>query len=674
MSFFNLGLPKIDAGREYSLGEIPVFSSLSASEQKIIQKIARLEEYKRGDAVYEEGAQSDFFYVVISGRYRLFKRARSTQSEETLAFFYRGDHFGETSLLTSQPHSAAVEAKRDGLLLKLPREDFLRIVKEMPSISLHLSRSLGHRLTRHLDPTGKREVKIAVLYTQEMSDPAREFWVDFSARIVQEAKGKVALIDFAHFQDPILCQGIQSPIPVFDLASSDPSNEALLNRSLVPHTKGFDYMKVLTKDYKEAGDKKVTTLLTFLTYRYNFLLLRLPPDIYDISFRVLKKSDYVYVYAPVTRRTLDSYSDALKKFERDFGFSKSEIRLLGNDETTPDISVAEQERSLGNRMFWVLPIKAKSIDRYQAAVRYLARELVGTLLGLALGSGAAYGLAHIGVMKALEREGISPDIISGTSIGALIGAFWAAGYKSSQLEAIARGLDKRSAFLNLVGFRDLALFPKGFLKGDQVTRFLRSYLGDMTFQDLSIPLKIVTTDLLTYEAVTITSGSVVDAVRASISIPGIFSPVYHQGRYMLDGGVVDPLPVRVLSESGVKKIIAVNVLAGPKERIERNRYRIEMEEQKIQSGKKNIFARFLPPQSRKILMEQEVNIFNIIMSTIQFMEFEIANSWAKQADILIHPIVLKGHWAEFYAAEKFMRVGEEKTLEQIDEIKRLISE
>ena len=204
---------------------------------------------------------------------------------------------------------------------------------------------------------------------------------------------------------------------------------------------------------------------------------------------------------------------------------------------------------------------------------------------------------------------------------------------------------------------------------------MESYLGNKTFQDLKMPVKVVATDLFTSEEVVLDTGSVVDAVRASISIPGIFRPVFYQGRYLIDGGVIDPLPVRVLTSMGIKKIIAVNVLPGPKDRIERNRLREENRHQKKQIlAQQNLWNRLVSQGLDKVYDRYAVNIFNVIMSTIQFMEHEMAESSSARADVLIHPIVREAHWAEFYSPDKFIKVGEEKTLEQLEEIKRLLAE
>lgn len=668
---------KLEMAKEYSLQDIPVFSSLSLGEQKLIEKKARLIEYKRGDIVYHEGSPSDAFYVVISGRFQLFTKNKLSLVVEVLLNFYRGDHFGETSLLTGKPHSASVEAKNDGVILKLDKDEFLKLLQDMPAISLHLSRSLGHRLTRDEAAAKRREVKIVALSSEAPTATTLRFWIDFAASLSQESKRKVVIVDFIVEQDRGLREEFQkSLIPSFDLEHKEPSREADLKACLVGHSSGFQYLHVCADEAADKYEKKITTLLTFLTYRFDYLMLRLPSELSHTTFKTLKQTDVIYTYTDCTPQAMDACAIMLQEFQKTFGFSKSDIRvLMPENEKTDKMSFEMQEKIFGIRVFSIIPKPGEKPERYKGTLRYLSKELAGTLVGLAFGSGAAYGLAHIGVLKVIEEEGIEVDVIAGSSIGAFVGAFWCAGYSSTQLSEIARSIDKKTGFFKLIGFQDLSAAHRGFFKGHQIAKYMESYLGDKTFQDLEKQLRVVATDLNTSEGIVFDSGRLVDAIRASISIPGIFRPVTHRGQYLIDGGVADPLPVGILASMGVKKIIAVNVLAGPKDLLERNRIWNQNSMLWLESlEKKNFMSRLFSLWVRRFLSRYSLNVFNVIMNTIQFMEFELADVAGKRADVLIHPVVPDGHWAEFYHADKFIKAGEDKAREQLAEIKRLLVE
>lgn len=676
MAFFQFGR-KIELSKEYSLADIPVFSSLTVSEQKLIEKKARLLEFKRGDMVYEENTPPDAFYIVISGRFRLFLKARPGRAEKTLIYFHRGEHFSEASLLTGRMHSASVEAQRDGILLKLEKEDFLKLVNDFPTISLFLNRSLGYRLTKvEAAQKNQQEVKISSFYARAQSRQALECWSDLAASIAEETKKKVALVDFVNprnaASDAVLpLNGIRS----FDFNQMDPSSDAEIRACMLRHRQGFDYLHAAAGEERIKDEKKVSILITFLTYRYEFLLIRVPEELDNLTFKLLKMSDGVYLYSEISE--LEETAQSIKAFHQSVGFSKSEMRLLLPDTAAERniLSLETKEEILGLRIFSLLPSKTENPEKYQQAMRFVAKDFAGNLLGLALGSGAAYGLAQIGVLKVLEKEGIRPDIIVGSSIGALVGAFWAAGFSAQEIEDIAKTIQMKTAFFKLIGFKDLSIAHQGFFKGNQVVRWLESYLGSRTFRDMKIPLKIIAADLATSEKVVMESGRVVDAIRASISIPGIFRPVIYKDTHLIDGGVVDPLPIKDLSVMGVKKIIAVNVLPGPKDRIERNRIFAEAMRAKAEADEqKQVWTKIFSKGKEKIYRRYAVNIFHVIMSTVQFLEYEIAESWGAQADVLIHPIVRDAHWAEFYSPDKFIQLGAEKTELHLPEIKRLLAE
>lgn len=178
------------------------------------------------------------------------------------------------------------------------------------------------------------------------------------------------------------------------------------------------------------------------------------------------------------------------------------------------------------------------------------------MLGLVLGGGAAKGYAHIGVLKVLEEEGIKPDLIVGASMGALIGGFYAAGYTAQELADVARAIDssrKRWLFT-------WQLSKKGFVDGDNVVKYMEKYLDNKKMEKLPIKFAVVTSDIEQYNEVIIDKGDLIKAIRAAISIPGIFTPVEYKGRILIDGGFVNPLPIRVAQKLGATKIIAVNVL------------------------------------------------------------------------------------------------------------------
>jgi len=174
-------------------------------------------------------------------------------------------------------------------------------------------------------------------------------------------------------------------------------------------------------------------------------------------------------------------------------------------------------------------------------------------IGVALGSGSARGWAHIGVLKRLEEKGIKPDIVTGTSIGSLVGAACAMGVLG-EFEAWVRTLEWR----DVVGFLDISL-DGGLIKGKKLFDFFKSNYPQNLIEDLGIPYGAVATDLETGTEVWLRNGTVLEAVRASISLPGLFTPVYRNGRILVDGGLVNPVPVSLCRAMGADIVIAVDL-------------------------------------------------------------------------------------------------------------------
>jgi NTE family protein len=179
-------------------------------------------------------------------------------------------------------------------------------------------------------------------------------------------------------------------------------------------------------------------------------------------------------------------------------------------------------------------------------------------IGLTLGGGGARGLAHIGVLKVLEREQIPIGAIAGTSMGGIIGALYAAGKSAADIEAEARRHGDIGQIFKLV---DVRFLGSGLLKGKRVKKLLAEMLGaETTFADLRVPLAVIAVDYNSGREMVLKTGRLVDAVRATMSVPGIFEPVELGGCQLLDGGVLDNVPVGTARSLGADKIIAVDVL------------------------------------------------------------------------------------------------------------------
>jgi len=178
-------------------------------------------------------------------------------------------------------------------------------------------------------------------------------------------------------------------------------------------------------------------------------------------------------------------------------------------------------------------------------------------IGLALGSGSARGWSHIGVIQSLKEQDIPLDIVCGSSMGAVVGGAYAAGILSS-LEELAREF----SWLDFLKFMDVSLSRRGLFNGNRITEFFRDKISDTNIENLLIPYGAVAVELYTGEEIAIRSGPLIDALRASFSFPGLFTPFHRDNQWFIDGGLINPVPVSLCRAMGADIVIAVNLNDG----------------------------------------------------------------------------------------------------------------
>jgi NTE family protein len=314
-------------------------------------------------------------------------------------------------------------------------------------------------------------------------------------------------------------------------------------------------------------------------------------------------------------------------------------------------------------------------------------------IGLALGSGSARGLAHIGVIKALVEEGIQIDYMAGTSIGALIGAVYAGG-----------GLDRLEEFMHTVDWRMIAsycdfVFPRvGLLQGEKINRFIDRFLPVKTFEETDIPFTAVATDLITGEEVLLKKGDLVQAVRASISLPGIFQPVKFNGSYLVDGGLVNPVPANIVKAMGADFVLAVDLSLDVARRnvgkrklktIRRKKSKAVKKRRKSVTDDQSMWVfkkleekyRSLESSVKKTINNWkddtpideepgEPNIFDVMASSINIMGYHITqrNLEYYKPDVLLQPEVSYIGLFDYDEAKSIIDEGYQQTKERIENI------
>ena len=292
-------------------------------------------------------------------------------------------------------------------------------------------------------------------------------------------------------------------------------------------------------------------------------------------------------------------------------------------------------------------------------------------IGLALGSGSARGWSHIGVIKVLEQAGISPEIVCGTSIGSLVGAAYAAG----KLDSLAQWVSELN-WKAVVSLLDLKM-GGGLIEGGKLVGFLRKQLDDQNIEQLSKTFACVATDLTNGREIWLREGSVVDAVRASIAMPGLFTPAWRDGRRLVDGGLVNPVPVSLCQALGADIVIAVDLnwdLLGQRRRIS-SRARTDLAP--AGNGKFNaLLAKFRSatrngePQPAPDMP----SMLDVVSTSLSIMQVRITQSRlaGEPADFMIRPRLSNIGAMDFHRAKIAIAEGERAAHHALPMIQELL--
>ncbi|MFA5145976.1 MAG: patatin-like phospholipase family protein [Candidatus Omnitrophota bacterium] len=639
----------------FIIDQLPVFAGLSQKDKKAVAAVSAIAEYKKDTAIYREGEAADAFYCVITGRLRVYITRPS--GKEDLEYLKRGRFFGIISILTSEPHSATVETVNDSILLKIPKKDFDKMLKRLPVLAIRLGETLSRRLKRK-DIHEKRVFESTIISVFGTPDKvgATHYAVNLAVSLRSQTNKKVILLDISRegteisdllgIKDGVRPLGLDSPF----------FNESSVIRSIARHPLGIDILNIPYRTDDDGDVTHIVPLLSYLTNDYHYVVADLPTHMGRTTFESLKQSDIIHIITASDEPSLISTKKMIDELTKSSAEMAQRIKVIVNEFGAPgEVGFDEKTKMLKHGIYATLPpvddaMRRKALKagsplssafpecEYSRAVRRISREVGGCLVGLALGCGAALGLAHIGVLRVIERERIPVDMLSGTSVGAFMGALWASGKDSFEMEKIMMEFKHKIKALRLID----PVFPvKGIIKGAELRKFFHAHLGDMTFYDLRLPFKIATCDIETREEVVLEKGSVVDAISASVAIPGVFEPVMIAGRPLVDGGIINPLPTSVLARAGVTKIIAVNTLPSP---------------QDIQRSKKKV-----------------TSIFDVIVNSIQASEYLLAEMSSETADIAIHPVLPAVEWYEIYEGTRIIKSGEEEASKYISRMKELIA-
>ena len=485
--------------------------------------------FRSGDVVFSEDDPGDSMFIVVKGRVKI-ETASSAGTARFIDHLDVGEHFGEISMLTGGRRAVMMTAVMDCELLELKQDAFQKLILSVPGLAANACRTLGFRLRRETHGQQRRSRPRVIGLVNQHSGTM--FFAALVARalaaegdqvcVISEEATRVAASDSSSFQS---CR-----IPA-DLSGSEKSE--WVRKYVLDHQRREDATLV-----NLSPALSVETFAAILPQCEQVWWLVTPDDLGQATYRL---------------HTLLQAQPVLA--------SRIYWMWLTQDAKQPP-SVPEIASPLAQPDFKIsLDSKPQVASRHhRQSLSRLVRHVHGTRIGLALGGGAARGLAHLGVLRALEREGIYFDLISGTSAGALVALPYAFGWEIERtIRTFKEDLTPGWFFRHLPRGNQWFMATKFWTGGWEP--MLRNHFGEVQLDQLQIPLSTVAVDLVSGRQVIRDRGDAVDAVLESINLPKIARPILRDGMALVDGGIFNNVPADLLLDRGADLVVGVDVAA-----------------------------------------------------------------------------------------------------------------
>ncbi len=617
------------------LASIPIFSFFTRPELEAAEKLFREVTFAKDDVVVRIGEPGDTFFVVLDGELDVWDASQPPRQTGTLR---RGDFFGEMALLQGGLRTATVTAARRVRLVAVDKPAFDQLFLRNPKAIEYFARVLSKRLASVTRAQRIRRATTAIAVASHRGLKGETLVAHALAAILRQITAtEVVYVEVRPSQE--------APRPsVLDLLSGDleyaPRKWVRPNENGRPTT-----LQIVVPDNMDRGTygDLMSNLVSKLSDAFSFIIFDLgsqfpgliesAPAFADVFVALVDTADGDPGIADLRSMKLHRVVNLFNPTSRPIPISSSEPFVIPYSPvfTRPTAEASEYIRTN--------PRSAPSLPMFR-----LAHKLLGISIGIALGGGAAFGLAHLGVLQVLEEDGIPIDLVAGCSQGSIVAVGYAAGLSVSEMIGIARELGTRRNFLFA---SDPTFFLKpGILSGQRFVSMMRPFLkGKDTFEQLLLPCRTVATDIESGERVAIGSGSLETAYRASSSVPMVLAPLRDGERVLVDGGVADPVPAGVATDMGADITIAVNVVPPMKRGVETvlsSFYR-----------RMNAFN----PLSYFGDGQDMPNLFDIVMNSMQILQYELGNFKAISADVLINPDLSDFTWIEYYRADELIERG-----------------
>lgn len=654
-----------------------IFTGVPMDDLAQIAPVFHRKYYPRGARICQEGDISTRFYILLSGQVRVLKKNEHGEEVE-LAILDREEFFGDVPLLPTEPRLTSIDVVIDAEVFEAERSELETAIKENTTILYNLGKLLSQKLqVNPKDSQKKKRIRYPLIcvYGTEENIGKSLVVMNLGLSLIQETKSRVIVLDMG-MKSPGLAALLKiDPIRYVDTSAI---NQDYLESKIVTHHTMLDVLSIAPELLLEEtkGRESIAKILAILKNLYDYVVIDTSSRLNRSTFEAIDLSNMVLF---VTSNMAQEYPLII--------LDHQEVRMILNltDESV-DPNVIRQggfyylprdyatiERALNDGVPFVESSPDSQISRIFGR---MARDIAAKKIGLALGGGSARGMSHIGVFAALEKHRIPIDMIAGSSAGALIGSGYAAGLSVKTIEESVLKWGSKLGLLRLTvpDFFDPKYYAKtllttftqrsnqwepgfsrlgvGVFSGVKVDQLFRRVVGDPDFNDLRIPLVVTALDVNTGEEILFDHGNVRMAVRASLSIPGIFTPVAYQGRLLIDGSIADPVPVSPLVERGLDIVLAVNVTPSLQDSL-----------RSLRSSRKS--------GQLAVSRSPFMPMFDIALRSLQSLQYELSTMKTTLASVHITPDVGEVAWSEFFNADRLIVKGIEATEAVIPQIQQL---
>jgi NTE family protein len=632
----------LNSGFQHILSTVPIFTFLGRNEIAAVESLFVESTHQKGELICREGEEGDTFHIVLDGELEVF--VGSDESQRLVAILSKGDFFGEMALLQAGKRTASVIVARRAHLVTLDRASFSSLFMKNPKALEYFTRVLCKRVAdaNKGDTVRKSTMAISISSTRP-SLRGKTMLARALAAVLSDITGSQVLVVHATAREG------DEPRAVIDV--SDGLDQAVLPLGEGVFTLDVPARSGLAPDYyAERG----SDLISRFASRFPFI-------IFDINAEPRGLAEAVELFSDVQLEISDTAT--LDTGPSEPTFKRYRVINLFNSSSRP-VSICRCEPFVLPHDHWLIDgdsthlIRTNPRSSLGLPIHRLARKILGATVGVALGGGAAFGIAHLGVLRTLEKHGIPIDLIAGCSQGSIIGVGYAAGVSIKRMIDIALDLGHWKNSWRAV---DPTITRPGFLLGNKFVKIFEPHLGEMrTFSDLLMPCMTVATNVETGASVPIGSGLLTTAFRASAAVPMVFSPIKIGDQVLVDGGVSDPVPAEVVNAMGADLCIAVNVVPPPKMGVENAISKVAR------------MVNFFNPVSYLNGDTGMPPMFDIIMNSMQVLQHELGTFKAISADVLIKPDLSDFTWIEYYRSNELIERGEEAAERAMPAIERAL--